>query len=102
MTDSRTQPDTCATPADQNRALSAAEARQRMLDEVSPIAGREFVPVRETGRDHHGRPVLEMLSRGSSANLSALALADGVALLPPDAELIAPGDLLSFQSLGDG
>ena len=47
MTDSRIQPDTCATPAEENRALSAAEARQRMLDEVSPIAGREFVPVRD-------------------------------------------------------
>jgi molybdopterin molybdotransferase len=47
MTDARTNPDTCATPADENRALSAAEARQRMLDEVSPIAGREFVPVRD-------------------------------------------------------
>ena len=47
MTDSRISPDTCATPADENRALSAAEARQRMLDEVSPIAGREFVPVRD-------------------------------------------------------
>ncbi|MBK8086422.1 MAG: molybdopterin molybdotransferase MoeA [Devosia sp.] len=72
------------------------------FDYAKPAGRTEFVPVRETGRDHHGRPVLEMLSRGSSANLSALALADGVALLPPDAELIAPGDLLSFQSLGDG
>lgn len=38
--------DTCATPAGENRALSAAEARQRMLNEVTPIAGHEFVAVR--------------------------------------------------------
>ena len=38
--------DTCATPAAENRALSAAQARQRMLDEVVPITGHEFVPVR--------------------------------------------------------
>src|SRR5574343_1314603 len=47
MTDARTNPDTCAPPADENRALSAAEARQRLLAEVSPIAGHEFVPVRD-------------------------------------------------------
>ena len=38
--------DTCATPAGENRALSAAEARQRMLNEVTPITGHEFVAVR--------------------------------------------------------
>ena len=31
---------------DQNRALSADEARQRILDEVAPIAGHELLPVR--------------------------------------------------------
>ena len=35
----------------------------------------EFVPVRISGRDDIGRPVLEMLGRGSSASLMALALA---------------------------
>jgi len=38
--------DSCASPASENRALSAAEARQRMVAEVIPIAGREFLPVR--------------------------------------------------------
>ena len=36
----------CASDAPDNRALSAAEARRRMLAEVAPVAGREFVPVR--------------------------------------------------------
>lgn len=38
--------DSCATPAAENRAISAAEARQRMLSQIMPIAGHEFVPVR--------------------------------------------------------
>jgi molybdopterin molybdotransferase len=66
------------------------------------LPGRtEFVPVRETGRDPLGRPVLEMLSRGSSANLSALALADGVAMLPPDCVSIEVGGSLRFQPFCD-
>lgn len=36
----------CSAYTDENRALSAAEARARMVAEVSPITGREFVPVR--------------------------------------------------------
>lgn len=38
--------DSCASPAADNRALSASEARDRMLAEVTPIVGHEFVPVR--------------------------------------------------------
>ena len=36
----------CASYAPENCTLSAAEARARMLAEVAPIAGREFVPLR--------------------------------------------------------
>ena len=36
----------CASYAPDNRALSAAEARARMLAQVAPVAGREFVPLR--------------------------------------------------------
>jgi molybdopterin molybdotransferase len=36
----------CASYAPENRALSAAEARDRMVAEVVPITGREFLPVR--------------------------------------------------------
>ena len=36
----------CASNAPENIALSAAEARQRMIAEVTPIVGHEFVPVR--------------------------------------------------------
>ena len=36
----------CVSNSPDNTILSAAEARRRMLDEVAPVAGREFVPVR--------------------------------------------------------
>ena len=39
--------DSCATPAAANRSLSAAEARDRMVAEVTPISGHTFVPVRD-------------------------------------------------------
>jgi molybdopterin molybdotransferase len=41
-----TDTSSCTSNAPENFALSAAEARDRMLAEVSPISGREFVPVR--------------------------------------------------------
>ncbi|MCZ8548130.1 molybdopterin molybdotransferase MoeA [Mesorhizobium qingshengii] len=59
----------------------------------------EFVPVRITGRDELGRPVLDMLGRGSSASLMAMALADGIAMLPPDVGSIERGLALRFEPL---
>ncbi len=62
-------------------------------------AGRtEFVPVRISGRTNAGVPVVEMLGRGSSANLSAMAAADGIALLPPEDETISPGMPLRYEA----
>lgn len=62
------------------------------------VGRTEFVPVRIAGRDNIGLPVLEMLGRGSSASLVAMAMADGVALLPPDAATIEPGTPLRYGS----
>lgn len=63
-------------------------------------AGRtEFVPVRIAGREDIGRPVLEMLGRGSSASLMAMAQADGIAVLPPDVATIDYGMPLRFEPL---
>jgi len=59
----------------------------------------EFVPVRITGRDEVGRPVLEMLGRGSSASLSAMALAEGIALLPAEIPTIQHGMALRYEPL---
>ena len=50
------------------------------------------------GRDELGRPVLDMLGRGSSASLMAMALADGIAMLPPDVDSIERGLPLRFES----
>jgi molybdopterin molybdotransferase len=41
-----TDTSSCASTSPDNRALSASEARARMVAEVAPISGREFVPVR--------------------------------------------------------
>ena len=41
-----TDTSSCTSYAPENRALSAAEARARMLAQVAPVAGREFVPLR--------------------------------------------------------
>lgn len=62
-------------------------------------ARTEFVPVRISGRTGEGVPVLDMLGRGSSASLSAMAAADGIAQLPADAEAVAPGMPLLFERL---
>ena len=59
----------------------------------------EFVPVRITGRDKLGRPMLEMLGRGSSSSLMAMAVADGIAILPPELSSIEIGMPLRFESL---
>lgn len=57
----------------------------------------EFVPVRIVGHTDSDIPVVEMLGRGSSANLSAMAAADGIALLPPEAETVSRGMPLRFE-----
>jgi len=63
------------------------------------IGRTEFVPVRIVGRDELGRPVVDMLERGSSASLSAMALADGIAMLPPEADLIQKGSAVRFEPI---
>jgi molybdopterin molybdotransferase len=57
----------------------------------------EFIPVRAIRRDEQGRPELEMLGRGSSASLMSMALADGIAILPPDVEAIETGLSLRYE-----
>jgi molybdopterin molybdotransferase len=60
----------------------------------------EFVPVRVAGHTDSGIPVVEMLGRGSSASLSAMAAADGIALLPPETEAVGRGMQLRFEWIG--
>jgi molybdopterin molybdotransferase len=57
----------------------------------------EFVPVRATCRNSSGLPVLEMLGRGSSADLRAMAMAEGIAVLSPEIETIEEGMPIHFE-----
>jgi molybdopterin molybdotransferase len=58
----------------------------------------EFVPVGIIKHDELGRPVLEMLGRGSSSSLMSMAPADGIAVLPPGLISIELGMPLRFES----
>lgn len=69
------------------------------FDYIKKKARAEFVPVRIEGRTEKGVPVLVMLGRGSSASLSAMAGADGIAHLPADVEAVEPGMPLLFERL---
>ncbi|QKC99674.1 molybdopterin molybdenumtransferase MoeA [Mesorhizobium sp. NZP2298] len=60
----------------------------------------EFAPVRISGRTETGEPVLELLERGSSANLMALALANGLAILPAEAAEITDSMPLRYEPFG--
>ncbi|MGM0585972.1 MAG: gephyrin-like molybdotransferase Glp [Pseudomonadota bacterium] len=65
--------------------------------EVTRRAGRcEFRPARITGYDAQGAQVVELMSSSYSARIALLAAADGLALLPAEAERVRAGDLLEF------
>lgn len=88
-------------------ALKAAAGASRIWPEWVPAVtvsgfdkkpGRtEFVPARIVGRDEIGRPLLELLGRGSSASLGALSRADGMVRLSPALSTVAAGLPLEFE-----
>ncbi|WP_267900893.1 molybdopterin molybdotransferase MoeA [Sinorhizobium meliloti] len=59
----------------------------------------EFVPVAIAGRDNEGMPLLRLLGRGSSGSLSPLANADGIAVLPSEANEVRAGMRLRYEPL---
>ena len=61
----------------------------------------EHVPVSWSQRDQTGRPIVEMLGRGSSASLSPFAMAMAIAILPPELTSIEPGMPLRIEPLCD-
>jgi molybdopterin molybdotransferase len=68
--------------------------------ELARRPGRcEFRPARIAGYDATGAQVVELLSPSFSARIALLAAADGLALLPADAERIRRGDILEFIPL---
>lgn len=60
---------------------------------------REYVPVTWTSRDAFGRPILMRLGQGASAAMSPLARAIGIAVIPPDIDMVRPGLPLSVEPL---
>ncbi|WP_165585381.1 molybdopterin molybdotransferase MoeA [Roseococcus sp. SYP-B2431] len=75
------------------RPLRPMVARAGFREERKP--GRvEFAPVRFSGTDALGLPVLQLLGRGSSARLAPLAAADGLCVIGPEVTRVEEGDLL--------
>ena len=59
----------------------------------------EYVPVRVTGRNDQGLPVVEMLGQGSSAALLPIAQADGLAMVGAGAGKVSSGDRITYLPL---
>ena len=51
----------------------------------------EFVPFRIAGYNPNGLPLIVFLGQGSSASLSAIAMAEGFARLPSELPAMEPG-----------
>lgn len=87
--------------------LAGAPARP-----LRPMAGRagfaedrkpgrvELAPVRFSGADPLGLPLLELLGRGSSARLAPLAAADGLCVIGAEVTRVERGDLLGVLPFG--
>jgi molybdopterin molybdotransferase len=82
-------------------AREAPETRTvRSGFELTRRPGRcEFRPARVAGYDATGAQVVELLSPSFSARIALLASADGLALLPADADRIRRNDILRFMPL---
>jgi molybdopterin molybdotransferase len=59
----------------------------------------EFRPARIVSREVSGTPRIELLSPSFSARVALLAAADGLAVIPADADRVARGDLLELAPL---
>ena len=66
---------------------------------VRATGRREYVPVRWDSRDAFGRPVLVRLGQGASASMSPIALAMGIAVIPPEIDMVRPGQSLTVEPL---
>ena len=59
----------------------------------------EYLPVTWDARDATGRPILTRLGQGASASLGPIALARGIAVVPPEVDCIRPGMPLAVEPL---
>ncbi|TDL78266.1 molybdopterin molybdotransferase MoeA [Palleronia sediminis] len=81
-----------ATPAD-----FATDPAVAGFDWTRKPGRAEVFPVRRTGHDTAGRPVLERLGKSVSATLAPLAAADGLAMVPAATHHVAQGDTIHWQ-----
>ena len=79
-----------------NRPRQYAE----MTCAVTRLPGRqEYRPARIVGTGHEGCPRIELLDSSFSAKISRLCSADGFAVIPACADVIAAGERLEFLSI---
>lgn len=87
------------------RAAGIGEHIDRWIPAVADFSyhrttGRtEYIPVTWDARDRLGRPVLTRLGQGASASLRPIALARGIAAVPPEVAAVLPGDPLAMEPL---
>ena len=62
---------------------------------------REYVPVSWSERDPFGRPILTRLGQGASASMSPMAQAMGIAVIPPELEVVGPNQPIQVEPLVD-
>lgn len=87
------------------RAAGIIEQADRWIPAVADFTYRrttgrtEYLPVTWEERDTFGRPVLQRLGVGASASLRPIAFAKGIAIIPPEVELVRPLDPIAVESL---
>ncbi|MFJ1312046.1 gephyrin-like molybdotransferase Glp [Agrobacterium sp. P15N1-A] len=79
------------------RELETQWVQAALSSSYSKRAGRtEFVPVKVSGRDKFGRPIVMVLGRGSSGSLLPMARATGLAIVPEDVVELHAGCQLRY------
>lgn len=80
--------------------ITGSAPRRQIVRATGPLSRRpgrcEFRPVRLTDPDGRGVAGVEFLSPSFSRRIALLAGADGLALIPAEADRLHPGDLLEF------
>jgi molybdopterin molybdotransferase len=80
--------------------IAGGGSRKEVVRLARPAAHRpgrcEFRPARLLGYDAHGAQIAQLLPGEASHRVALLAQADGLALIPADAEALAEGMLLEF------
>ncbi|MBV2361629.1 molybdopterin molybdotransferase MoeA [Thalassococcus sp. CAU 1522] len=83
------------------RGASTARRHVRAAQGITHKPGRcEYRPARIEGYDSDGMEIVHCQPRTESARMSQLLSADGLVLIPADADILHRGDLLEFLPIG--